>query len=93
MIRRKKMRTIKRYELKEGENRISVSSSAEPLSAGGVGEKIVVWMEEETDDIEKVERPFLVIKEDGEIAEGMVLQWLGVAVMENGEAYHIIEIL
>jgi len=87
------MRTIKRYELKEGENRISVSSSAEPMSAGAVGDTIVVWMEEETDDIEKVERPFLVTKDDAEIVEGMVLQWLGVAVMENGEAYHISEIL
>ena len=87
------MRTIKRYELKEGENRVSVSSSAEPVSAGAVGEKIVVWMEEETDDTEKVDRAFLVTKEENEISEGMVLQWLGVAVMESGEAYHISEIL
>ena len=87
------MRTIKRYELKEGENRVSVSASAEPISAGAVGEKIVVWMEEETDDMERVERPFLVTKDGNEIGEGMVLQWLGVAVMENGEAYHISEIL
>ena len=87
------MRTIKRYELKEGENRVSVSSSAEPISAGAVGDTIVVWMEEETDDVEKVERPFLVTKDENEIREGMVLQWLGVAVMGNGEAYHISEVL
>ena len=87
------MRTIKRYELKEGENRISVSSSAEPMSAGAVGEKIVVWFEEETDDMEKVERPFLVTKDEGEVKEGLVLQWIGVAVMANGEAFHISEIL
>ena len=87
------MRTIKRYELREGENRVNVSSSAEPLSAGSVGDKIVVWMEEETDDTERVERPFLVTKDGNEIVQGMVLQWLGVAVMENGEAYHISEIL
>ena len=87
------MRTIKRYELKEGDNRVNVSSSAEPLSAGAVGEKIVVWMEEETDDMEKVDRAFLVTKDGSEIVEGMVLQWLGVAVMADGEAYHISEIL
>ena len=87
------MRTIKRYELKEGENRVSVSSSANPMSAGAVEEKIVVWFEEETDDTEKVDRAFLVTKDENEIREGMVLQWLGVAVMGNGEAYHISEIL
>jgi len=87
------MRTIKRYELKEGDNRVNVSSSAEPLSAGAVGDSIVVWMEEETDDMEKVDRAFLVTKDGSEIVEGMVLQWLGVAVMADGEAYHISEIL
>jgi len=87
------MRTIKRYELKEGENRVSVSSSAEPVSAGAVGEKIVVWFEEETDDVERVDRAFLVTKDENEIREGMVLQWIGVAVMANGEAFHVSEIL
>ncbi len=68
------MRTINRYELKEGENRVSVSAS-------------------ETDDTEKVERPFLVIRDGAGIKEGMMLRWLGVAVMTDGKAYHISEIL
>lgn len=87
------MRTIKRYELKEGTEKITCPVSAVVVSAGTVEEKIVVWMEVETEEREFGERAFLVVEDGKEIEEGMVGEIIGVAVMPSGKAYIVFELL
>lgn len=87
------MRTIKKYELKEEENRIVCPISAIVLAAGAVGEKIMVWMETETEEIEVGERPFLVVKDEETVDERMVGNFIGVAMMKDGEVWIVFEIL
>ena len=87
------MRKIARYGLSEGENKISMSSTAIGVSAGAVGDKIVVWVEVDTKEHEFTDRVFFVVKDEGEISEEMALEWLGVAVMGNEDVFHIGEVL
>ena len=76
-----------------GESRVSMPSSANVLAAGSMGEKAWVWSEEDVDDIEMVDRAFLVVKNEQEISEKLVIDFIGVAVMQNGEVWLVFEIL
>lgn len=87
----RKMRTIEKFELKEGENRIKVPSLAETVCAinweAGTGYAVGVAMETETDDVEEVERAFLVVKLGDEIKERLVLAPVGHVYLPSGVVF------
>jgi hypothetical protein len=71
------MRTIKRYELREGENRITVPNLSELVFATDEEGKVWVWMEVDTVEKETNERSFLVMAAEEEIKEKMSLGFTG----------------
>jgi len=87
------MRTIARYELKEGENRVTVPDLSVIVCATDLGEKVCVWMEIDAEAKEFVDMAFLVIREGAEIEEEMVLNYVGYARLISGEVVIVFEIL
>jgi hypothetical protein len=71
------MRTIKKYELREGENKITVPNLSELICATDEGGKVYVWMEVETTEKETNERAFLVMSVEEEIKQQMSLGFTG----------------
>lgn len=72
------MRMLKSYELKEGENKMTVPISAEVVCTANWGEKFGVVFEVETEEKEFGDRAFLLVGEGEEIKEGMVLNYVGI---------------
>ena len=87
------MRKIVRYVLKEGENRISMPFTSIVVMGGNVADEMSVWVETDTSEKENTDRVFFVVKEGGEIDEGMEVDWIGVAVPMNNDSFLIGEVL
>jgi hypothetical protein len=73
-----------KYELKEGENRITVPNMAEIVCSIHLEDKMCVVMEADTDEREFTDRAFLVVKVGDEIKEGMVLNYVGCGYIPAG---------
>ena len=89
------MRTIWKFELKVGSNKVKMPEASEILSAGQQDGKVMLWAEVETKGGE-VERPFLVVGTGEEISEDVVLDYTGtVKTLVDGKIYmlHVFEIL
>jgi len=87
------MRTIKKYELVRGENKISTPNLSEVVCATDEGGKIWVWMEVETENVERVMRAFFVMGCEDEVGEGMSIAFIGWGHTPSGEVVIIYEIL
>jgi hypothetical protein len=87
------MRTIAKYELKEGENKIVTPNLSEPVCATDQDGKVWLWMEVDTEETEFVDRAFLVTRTGDDIDGGMVLNYIGYVHLLNGEVVVVWEVL
>jgi len=93
------MRTIWKYELKLGENKIKVPTNFSVLTAQEQDGKIILWGEVDSKD-EMGERAFLVVFTGNEIDEGLALEYISTIQIQNELegvkvrlVYHVFEVL
>jgi len=71
------MRTIAKYELKVGENTVTLPIDYHVIVASSDGERMWLLVEVETDTREFTNQPFLVSRVGEELNERMVLNLVG----------------
>ena len=91
------MRTVWKFELKVGMNKIKIPTVSEMLTVGEQEGKIMMWAEVDSKDKE-TERVFLVVGTGEEIGEDLALDYMGSTKVEHKErkvmqVWHVFEIL
>lgn len=77
------MRTIWKFELKVGENKVKMPDLSDILSIGEQDGKVMMWVEVD-DKADQTERPILVVGTGQEINEEYALEFIGtVTIVEK----------
>lgn len=87
----KVMRTIWKFELKVGENKIDMPEISELLTAQFQDGKLMLWAEVDSTS-EKTQRPFLVTGTGVEIGADLALEYIATA-QEGEMVWHVFEVL